>query len=63
MAIQLDHVITPIYQHLRRVVDDSTGSMSIQTDNNDGSTLPAQLDNVVCRLVSSMAVSFKELWV
>lgn len=63
MAIQLDHVIAPIYQHLRRIADDSTGSMSSQIDNSDGSTIPAQLDNVVCRLVSAMAVSFKELWV
>lgn len=63
MAIQLDHVIAPIYQHLRRVADVSTGSMSSQTYNSDGSTLPTQLDNVVCWLVSAIAVSFKELWV
>lgn len=63
MAIQLDRVISPIYQQLRRVADDPAGSMSLQTDKSDGFALPAQLDNVVHRLVSAIAVSFKELWV
>lgn len=62
VAIQLDHVITPIYEHLKGVADDPTGSVPSQTNNTDGSTLLA-IHSIVCRLVSAMAVSFKELWV
>ena len=62
VAIQLDYVITPIYEHLKQVAHDSTSLGLSQTDYTDGSTLPA-IHNIVCRLVSVMAVSFKELWV
>lgn len=62
VAIQLDYAITPIYEHLKQVAHDSTGLVPSQTDYTEGSTLPA-IHNIVCRLVSVMTVSFKELWV
>ena len=63
VAIQLDHIISPIYQHLNRVASESVGLMSSQIDNSDRFALPPLLDDVICRLLSTLSVSFKELWV
>lgn len=59
VAIQLDHVVAPIYHHLRRVANGSTGSVSSPTADGDGFVL----DNIVSQLGSAITVSFMELWV
>ena len=57
VAMKFTGVVAPLYQRLCQIADDS------EADDTDKSAIRAQLDGIICQLVSAMAIPFKDLWI
>lgn len=67
-AVRLTDAVVPLYERLRVMVDDSatddqTDSMSPNSNDKDDTTTSAEMDSIVCQLVSAMEIPFQDLWV
>lgn len=66
--MRLTDAVVPLYERLRFMADDSatddqTDSMSPDSNDKDDTTTSAEMDGVVCQLVSAMEIPFQDLWV
>lgn len=68
VAMKLTSIVTPFYRHLNRIADDSTevggtDAMSPEASDSDRQTIPAQLESIICKLVSAMDIPFQDIWI
>lgn len=67
-AMRIRALVTPLYQRLQQIVDHPAisggiNSKSLLVDAGDGSTIPAQLSDIVFQLVAAATTRYQELWV